>query len=234
MPSTFHAIVPAAGTGARFGACQPKQYLDLLGVPLIRHTLDVLCACERMHGVTVVLAPDDPFWADHDWSAISARLNVLRQGGETRAGSVRNGLEALLRAGAGENDWVLVHDAARPCLSPGHLQTLMQTLEDDPVGGLLAVPVADTLKRADSQSRVADTVPREDLWQAQTPQMFRLGVLREALQSFPAVTDEASAIEAIGLKPRLVAGDTANLKVTYPADLVLAAAILRAREQASE
>ena len=233
MSSTFHAIVPAAGTGSRFGASQPKQYLDLLGAPLIRHTLNVLCAETRIREVTVVLSPDDVVWDQHDWKNLSARLNVLRRGGETRADSVRNGLEALLATGASETDWVLVHDAARPCLSAQQLQALL-ALEDDPVGGLLAVPLADTLKRADKDERVAETIPRTDLWQAQTPQMFRVGVLREALDRFPAVTDEASAIEAMGLKPRLVAAGASNLKVTYPADLALAAAILCARENRSE
>ena len=131
---------------------------------------------------------------------------------------------------AAEDDWVLVHDAARPCLSREMLGGLLSELADDPVGGILAVPVADTVKRADAEQRVAATEPRDGLWQAQTPQMFRYGLLGDALQKCRDVTDEAGAVEALGLKPKLVRGDATNLKVTYPADLALAAMILRARK----
>jgi 2-C-methyl-D-erythritol 4-phosphate cytidylyltransferase len=227
MPRHF-AIVPAAGSGSRFGAGRPKQYLDLLGHPLIYHTIAGLLASPAIDRVWVVLAPDDKEWARHDWSELGPRLETLRCGGETRAASVRNGLQAAALVAA-EEDWVLVHDAARPCLSPAMIDVLFAELADDPVGGILAVPVADTLKRADSAQRVAATEPREGLWQAQTPQMFRYGRLRAALEKCSAVTDEAGAIEALGLKPRLVPGDATNLKVTYPADLALAAMILRGR-----
>ena len=153
----------------------------------------------------------------------------MRCGGETRAESVTNGLQAAAMA-ASDDDWVLVHDAARPCLSGEMLATLFADLADDPVGGLLAVPVADTLKRADAEQRVAATEPRDGLWQAQTPQMFRYGQLQKALKNCTQVTDEAGAIEALGLQPKLVRADATNLKVTYPADLALAALILRGRK----
>ncbi len=228
MPRHY-AIVPAAGSGARFGAEKPKQYLDLLGRPLIFHTLAALTAHPAIERVWVVLSPDDAEWSRHDWLALGPKLETVRCGGATRAASVTNGLRAAAMAAA-DDDWILVHDAARPCLSAAMLDALFAELADDPVGGLLAVPVADTLKRADAAQRVAATEPRDGLWQAQTPQMFRYGRLCEALENCPGVTDEAGAIEALGLAPKLVRGDATNLKVTYPADLALAAMILRARQ----
>ncbi len=228
MPRHY-AIVPAAGSGARFGAEKPKQYLDLLGRPLIFHTLAALTAHPAIARVWVVLSPDDAEWSRHDWLALGPKLETVRCGGATRAASVTNGLRAAAMAAA-DDDWILVHDAARPCLSAAMLDALFAGLADDPVGGLLAVPVADTLKRADAAQRVAATEPRDGLWQAQTPQMFRYGRLLDALENCPGVTDEAGAIEALGLAPKLVRGDATNLKVTYPADLALAAMILRARQ----
>src|SRR6185369_2775661 len=228
MPRHF-AIVPAAGSGSRFGAEKPKQYLSLLGRPLIYHALAALTACPEIDRVWVVLSPDDPYWPQYDWSELGSKLETVRCGGATRAESVGNGLRAAAMVAA-DDDWVLVHDAARPCLSAAMLAALFADLADDPVGGILAVPVADTLKRADSEQRVAATEPRDGLWQAQTPQMFRYARLSEALAKCSAVTDEAGAIEALGLKPKLVASDTTNLKVTYPADLALAAMILRGRK----
>ena len=228
MPRYF-AIVPAAGSGSRFGAGKPKQYLDLLGRPLIFHTLAALTACPAIERVWVVLSPEDRDWDRHDWSPLGAKLETVRCGGDTRAESVRNGLRAAAMV-ATDDDWVLVHDAARPCLSAAMLDTLFETLAADPVGGILAVPVADTMKRQDAEQRIAATEPRDGLWQAQTPQMFRYGLLSEALARCTAVTDEAGAVEALGLRPKLVRGDATNLKVTYPADLALAAMILRARK----
>ena len=228
MPRHY-AIVPAAGSGSRFGSEKPKQYLDLLGRPLIFHTLKALTACPDIERVWVVLAPDDPWWPRFDWSELGAKLETVRCGGATRAESVRNGLRAASTVAA-DDDWILVHDAARPCLSAAMLDALFAELSDDPVGGLLAVPVADTLKRADAGQRVAATEPRDGLWQAQTPQMFRYARLDQAFKTDMAVTDEAGAIEAMGLKPKLVRADSTNLKVTYPADLALAAMILRARK----
>ena len=227
MPRHF-AIVPAAGSGSRFGAQLPKQYLPLAGKPMIHHALAALCRCERIDRVWVVLSPDDAWWPTFDWTNLGAKLETVFCGGATRAESVANGLAAAETAAA-DDDWVLVHDAARPCLSQAVLAALCDQLADDPVGGLLAVPVADTLKRAGADQRVVATEPRDALWQAQTPQMFRYGVLLRALADHPGVTDEAGAIEAAGLKPKLVCADTTNLKVTYPADLRLAELILQGR-----
>ncbi|HEX6733596.1 MAG TPA: 2-C-methyl-D-erythritol 4-phosphate cytidylyltransferase [Azonexus sp.] len=228
MPRHY-AIVPAAGSGSRFGAEKPKQYLDLLGRPLIFHTLAALAACPAIERVWVVLAPDDPWWPRYDWSELGPKLETVACGGATRAESVGNGLRAAAMVAA-DDDWILVHDAARPCLDQAMLAALFAELAADPVGGILAVPVADTIKRADDAQRVAATEPRDGLWQAQTPQMFRYGLLRDALDGTRAFTDEAGAIEALGRKPKLVRGDATNLKVTYPADLALAAMILRARK----
>lgn len=223
------ALVPAAGTGSRFGARLPKQYLPLAGQPLIGHALTTLCAHPCIDRVVVVLSPDDLYWRSHDWSALGPKLMPVHCGGASRAVSVRNGL--LEVAGwARPDDWVLVHDAARPCLSSDLLDTLITALADDAVGGLLAVPVADTLKRADDDGRVERTVPREDMWQAQTPQMFRLALLQDALERRIDVTDEASAIEAAGHAPKLVESKVGNLKVTWPEDMQLAELILRTRE----
>ena len=228
MPRYF-AIVPAAGSGSRFGAEKPKQYLSLLGRPLIFHALAALIACREIERVWVVLSPDDPFWPQYDWSELGPKLETLRCGGETRAESVTNGLRAASMV-AQDDDWILVHDAARPCLSQAMLATLIGELTDDPVGGILAVPVADTLKRAGEAQRIAATEPRDGLWQAQTPQMFRYGLLTKALEKCCAVTDEASAVEALGLSPKLVRSETTNLKVTYPADLAMAGLILRGQK----
>ncbi|MEC5399525.1 2-C-methyl-D-erythritol 4-phosphate cytidylyltransferase [Uliginosibacterium sp. H1] len=230
---SFYAIVPAAGSGSRMGGGLPKQYLPLLGRPLLWHCLNTLAGVSRIQRVALVLSPDDAHWRDAAADMAGLRgLQPVFTGGATRADSVKAGLAAL-RDVANEGDWVLVHDAARACLSVAQVECLIDTLADDPVGGLLAVPVADTLKRADTGSRVVATVPREAMWQAQTPQMFRYGLLCEALERFPAVTDEAGAVEAMGLSPRLVAADATNFKVTYPQDLALAAQILQARRDAA-
>ncbi|MFV0663379.1 2-C-methyl-D-erythritol 4-phosphate cytidylyltransferase [Denitromonas sp.] len=223
------ALVPAAGGGTRMGRETPKQYLNLMGEPLLRHTLRVLCSVPQIERVYVVLSVGDQTWGRFDWSDLGDKLKPIYVGGPSRADSVLNGLRAI-RPDVRDGDWVLVHDAARPCLAPWHVDTLINTLDDDEVGGLLAVPVADTLKRADPQGRAVATVPRDSLWQAQTPQMFRYMMLRRALESARDVTDEASAIEAAGLRPRLVRGDPTNLKVTYPLDLHLAEWILQNRE----
>lgn len=227
----YFALVPAAGGGTRMAAgspnAVPKQYLPLLGHPLIRHALATLCAVPAIERVYVVLAGDDRHWQGFDFSALADKLAVLRCGGATRADSVANGLQAMAGEVAGD-DWVLVHDAARACLTVDHVSTLIREVGDDAVGGILAVPVADTLKREEN-GRIGATVPRERLWQAQTPQMFRHGMLLDALHRARAVTDEASAIEALGLHPRLVAADATNLKVTYPLDLHLAEWILSNR-----
>ena len=227
---SYFALIPAAGGGLRMGSHRPKQYLSLAGKPLIRHAIDALSAVAEIARIFVVLAPDDDLWSTFDWHAATPRIEVLGCGGATRAASVTNGLRALgdrLRP----DDWILVHDAARACLTPAQVRQLIHEVGDDPVGGLLAIPVADTLKRAHpGDRRVAATVSRADLWQAQTPQMFRYALLLEALESAPAVTDEAGAIEAQGLHPRLVAADATNFKITYPLDLQLAEWVLAHRE----
>jgi 2-C-methyl-D-erythritol 4-phosphate cytidylyltransferase len=221
----YWLIMPAAGSGRRFGAAVPKQYLELAGRAVIEHALEPFLADSRCRGVVVALDSGDQRFGD---------LPVTREprvqcvtGGAQRCDSVRNALAAIEGA---DEDWVLVHDAARPCLSRKDLDSLVATLADDPVGGLLATPLSDTLKRGDESHRVTDTPPRESLWRALTPQMFRLRLLREALVAAHAAgrepTDEAQAIEWAGYSPRLVAGRADNLKITSPADLALAAAVL--------
>jgi len=224
---SYFALVPAAGSGSRMGQAQPKQYLDLLGKPVIHHTLAALCSVAALETVFVVLSPEDDYWQTYDWSGFGDRLCVLRCGGDTRAHSVSNGLRAIQDRVAA-TDWVLVHDAARACLTAAHVEKLMAEAGADAVGGILGVPVADTLKRAAGQA-IEATVPRDALWQAQTPQMFRHGQLLQALEACPQVTDEASAIEFFGLHPRLVEADATNLKITYPLDLQLAGWILQNR-----
>jgi 2-C-methyl-D-erythritol 4-phosphate cytidylyltransferase len=225
------AIVPAAGQGSRFGAELPKQYVAVLGRPLLSWTLSALLAEPRIDGIVVALADGDRHWQELP-EASNPRVRRC-DGGERRELSVARGLEALSGL-AGETDWVLVHDAARPCLRAEDLDRLLTQLADDPVGGLLAAPVGDTLKRADDDGRAQETVPRAGLWRAYTPQMFRYGLLVRALRLCigrgHAVTDEASAIESLGLRPRLVAGRTDNIKVTNPADAALAEAILGRQE----
>ncbi|NMG03568.1 2-C-methyl-D-erythritol 4-phosphate cytidylyltransferase [Azoarcus taiwanensis] len=228
-PKRF-ALVPAAGIGSRMGGERPKQYLTLLGRPLIQHSLSVLCATPLIDKVFVVLSVADREWGRYDWSTLGPKLTPLFCGGASRADSVLGGLRAISNQ-TEQSDWVLVHDAARPCLAPWHVEKLVREVANEEVGGLLAVPVADTLKLADVQQHVIRTVPRDSLWQAQTPQMFRYVMLRRALEAAREVTDEASAIEAAGLHPRLVQGDATNLKVTYPLDLHLAEWILRNREE---
>ncbi|NWG87836.1 MAG: 2-C-methyl-D-erythritol 4-phosphate cytidylyltransferase [Hydrogenophilaceae bacterium] len=215
------ALLPAAGVGARMGANVPKQYLDLVGRPMIWHALRAFETHAAINRIYVVLSAADEYWQGYDWSGF-AKLAVLRCGGETRAQSVVNGLEAIA-AEVAEQDWMLVHDAARPCLSQALLDKLLAAVSDDAVGGILAAPIADTLKREGQGQRIQETVPRQGLWGAQTPQMFRYGLLREALRrAGNQVTDEASAIEHLGLSPLLVESDASNLKVTFPGDLEVA------------
>lgn len=224
----YYVLIPAAGNGSRMGGQQPKQYLSLLGKPLIHHTLSVFVTHPAITRIFVLLHPEDVVWPAGDMTVPDDKLQVLRCGGQTRAETVLNGLYALQDQIAPE-DWVLVHDAARPCLSRALLDHLLHALTEDPVGGLLAVPVADTLKRAGIDGRVARTESRDGLWRAQTPQMFRYALLCEALSRFGTSipTDEAQAVEALGHAPLLVPGDGHNLKVTYPEDLLMAELILR-------
>jgi 2-C-methyl-D-erythritol 4-phosphate cytidylyltransferase len=220
----YFALIPAAGKGARFGGATPKQYLPLHGRPLLWHAVAALARHPRVERVYVVLHPDDERFAREPWHELGA-VEGLKVGGATRAQSVRNALCAM--TGVDASDWVLVHDAARPCLSATMIDRLIEEVGDDAAGGLLALPLADTLKRADAQGRVAATEPRQDRWRAQTPQMFRHGALLSALERARDVTDDASAIEALGLRPRLVMGSELNLKVTFPEDLLLAELMLR-------
>lgn len=224
-------LVPAAGGGARFGGALPKQYALLAGVPVLAHTLARLREAVTPAATFVALAPDDLGF--ERMPGRPSDVTALRCGGATRAATVRAALAALAGKCA-DDDWVLVHDAARPCVPRDALARLLEHLRDDPTGGLLAIPVADTLKRADQDAdapRAVATVSRAGLWQAQTPQMFRYGVLRRAFADEDALacTDEAQAVEALGLAPRLVRGSPANIKITYPEDLALAAAILAAQ-----
>ncbi len=211
------------------GSVTPKQYAPLAGRPLIEHAVRRLCAHPRIAEVFVVLAPGDTRFGACDWSGCGDKLTALFCGGDTRAASVFNGLLAANDA-IDAADWVLVHDAARPCLQAADIDRLIAEVGDNDVGGLLAVPVADTLKRANAAGEVMQTETRDYLWRAQTPQMFRYRVLLEALRraDIAAVTDESSAVEQTGARPKLVQGGAANLKVTYPEDMALAELILKA------
>jgi 2-C-methyl-D-erythritol 4-phosphate cytidylyltransferase len=239
LSSTTHSapaiwgLVPAAGSGARMRAGMPKQYLPLLGRPVIQHTLERLCAHPRVRGVLVGLAPDDSHW-----SAASISLPKLLgtyAGGATRAHTVLNGLQALA-AHAAADDWVMVHDAVRPCLRLADLDALIAAALTSAGGALLALPVSDTVKRVDGSNLVLETVTRTNLWRALTPQMFRIDQLEAAVRTALArgveITDEASAIEAAGGQPLTVAGHPDNIKITMPQDLPLAELFLHQQERA--
>ncbi len=233
MSSARHwALVPAAGAGRRMGSTVPKQYLPLLGRPVIAHALTILLDHPRIDGVVVAIDARDEWWPTVVADLDAAKPLLSARGGAERCHSVLNGLETL-RERATPKDWVLVHDAARPCLTPTDLDRLLDELADDPVGGLLAAPVRDTLKQADLAGRIAATVDRSRLWHALTPQMFRLGMLHDALRAALArgllVTDEAAAMEAAGFAPRLIEGRADNLKITRPEDLALAEFFLSRR-----
>lgn len=223
-----HALLPCAGTGSRAGTEVPKQYQPILGLPMVLHTLNALRGVARLDRLVVVTAPGDAFWATG-----YPGVTTLPCGGGTRAESVFNGLQALLEQGTDPTDWVLVHDAARCLVTASMVNALINACQHDDVGGLLAIPLPDTLK-AEADGRVNATVDREGKWLAQTPQMFRLGALHAALkatapQGFAGVTDEASAMEMAGHRPLLVQGSARNFKITYPDDFALAEAIFRSR-----
>jgi len=229
MKTKIIVLVPAAGTGTRFGDAVPKQYLDISGHPLIFHTLLALTKVSRIDDITVVLSPDDNHWQNYqaDWTLLGSKVSTVRVGGNSRSLTVVNGLDAIAsRIGLGADDWVMVHDAARPCIRPELVEQFIDELESDSVGGLLALPLNDTIKFDDGNLRVEKTVSRERLWRAQTPQMFRSQLLSKALTMCPDATDEAQAIETMGHQPKLVMGDSANLKVTYAPDLKLARMLL--------
>ncbi len=220
----LHALLPCAGTGSRAGTAVPKQYQALGGQSLVHHTLAAMRGVSRLSTVLVAVAP-----GDRQLAGVPG-VTVSECGGATRAATVLGGLHALRAAGAADDDWVLVHDAARCLITTALVDRLIDACLDDPVGGLLAQPVADTLKRV-VEGRAEATIPREGLWQAQTPQMFRIGALAQALEAAgDAVTDEASAMEAAGHAPRLVPGSPHNLKVTWPEDFALAEALLAQRK----
>ncbi|HEU4603260.1 MAG TPA: 2-C-methyl-D-erythritol 4-phosphate cytidylyltransferase [Steroidobacteraceae bacterium] len=229
--SRFWLVMPAAGSSRRMGVSEkPKQYRELAGRHVIDWALAPFVSHPRCRGVVVALSPGDVFWGETEY-AVSSLVRVA-PGGAERADSVLSGLEEL-ESRAQPEDWVLVHDAARPCFSRHDLDGLLGELEHDEVGGLLAAPIVDTLKRADAEQRVYETVPRTALWRALTPQMFRYELLRTALRhavdSKVAVTDEAQAVELQGYRPKLVAGDADNIKITTPADLERALRILSSR-----
>ncbi|MDO8251827.1 MAG: 2-C-methyl-D-erythritol 4-phosphate cytidylyltransferase, partial [Rhodoferax sp.] len=216
----FWAVIPCAGTGSRSGAAGPKQYQLLAGKPMVMHTLAAFAGVARIARSAVVIAADDDFFQSQD-----ATVLIATCGGSTRATSVFNGLNFLLQHGAARHDWVLVHDAARCLVTPGQINALMDACAADEVGGLLAHKLPDTLK-SEIGGRVAGTLDRSDKWLAQTPQMFRLGALMDALRlAGDKVTDESSAMEAMGLHPLLVQGSAQNFKVTYPEDFALAEAV---------
>ncbi|QHE85728.1 2-C-methyl-D-erythritol 4-phosphate cytidylyltransferase [Hydrogenophaga sp. BPS33] len=223
-----HALLPCAGSGSRAGTEMPKQYQPIAGQAMVMHTLDALRAVARLDRCVVVIAPGDVFWASH-----AGGVTLARCGGSTRAETVFNGLQALRDQGADDHDWVLVHDAARCLVTPAQVDALIDACWPDAVGGLLALPLPDTLK-SEADGRVCATVDRAHKWLAQTPQMFRLGALHAALAAtaasgFAGVTDEASAMEMAGHRPLLVRGSAQNFKVTYPEDFALAEAVLRSR-----
>ncbi len=225
------AILPAGGFGTRFGTGRPKQFTLLCGQMLLVHAIHSLLQDPRVETVYVVLASGQ--YDELAWNQWQGRVRPLANAGETRADTVLNALDAL-HSELGPHDWVLVHDAARPCLSRIALVRLLDTVIADAVGGLLAVPVADTLKRQDDNGHVFETVSRDALWAAQTPQMFRYGLLHQALRQFRSHTDESSAMEAMGYAPLLVMGESTNIKVTYPNDLLLAEGVLTARKTLQE
>lgn len=220
------------------GSAQPKQYLLIRGRPVILHTLERLCHYPRLNGAMVGISSEDTYWQAHANEAerLTKFLGTYA-GGATRAHTVLNGLNALA-AHARNTDWVLVHDAVRPCVRLSDMDALVNAVELGKDGGLLALPVADTVKRANKENQVAETIPREGLWRALTPQMFRIGTLRAALERSLSrnseITDEATAIEAQGGRPQLVAGHPDNIKITLPGDLALAELFLKQQEKNSE
>ncbi len=215
------------------GGDTPKQFLHVAGKSLLGHAVDSLATDSRIERIFIVTMPEDPYSERISAMPGLEAAMVLPCGGATRANTVLNGLQAIEKLGVLDNDWVLVHDAARPCLSSDALNRLLEEVGSDVVGGILAVPVTDTLKRADVYSRSVITVPRGDLWQAQTPQMFRVGTLRNALMNanLENMTDEASAIEAAGMRPKLVMGERSNIKVTYTDDLPIVEWLLARRSE---
>lgn len=229
----YWAAVPAAGSGSRLGAGIPKQYLELRGRPILSWTLARLCAQPQIAGVAVALAADDRHWPACEFAAHPKIRTAV--GGAERAHSVLNCLRRLAQDAATE-DWVLVHDAARPCVRRGDIDALIAAVAEDATGGILALPVRDTLKRAGAGDRIEATVDRAGLWQALTPQLFRLGALTQAIEAAlgrgQLITDEAQAMELAGARPLLVRGHSDNIKITHGDDLALAELFLGRQEEA--
>ncbi len=232
MSANYWAIIPAAGIGKRMGSDIPKQYLSLHDRTIIEHTLQRLSQIDLLKGIVVAIAEGDPWWPELSIE-ISKPLKVVK-GGAERCHTVQNALQAL-RGECTADDWVLVHDAARPCVRTGDIRLLINTLSQHDVGGLLGMPVRDTMKRADEKNRITQTVERNGLWHALTPQMFRYGVLSHALDKALAdqflVTDEASAMEHAGYTPLMVEGHGDNIKITRPEDLTLAGFYLQNQQE---
>jgi 2-C-methyl-D-erythritol 4-phosphate cytidylyltransferase len=229
-----HALIPAAGRGTRYGGDRLKQYLPILGQAVMTHSIKAFQFHPLISSVTVVLAKDDQLFESAVGSMSTSVGRVT--GGETRAESVRNGLRYLIEQYSG-SDWVLVHDAARPCLSDASLDRLLDQGLGSTDGAILAMPVGDTLKRAGATQEIVSTVDRRDLWAAQTPQLFCVETLANAIdaasQAGCEVTDEASAMEFAGYHPKLVMGSAANIKITHASDLAVAEALLKRKGQTS-
>lgn len=228
----FWAVIPAAGTGMRMDSAIPKQYLALAGRTVIEHVLSCFLSYPRVVGITVAVASNDSYWRQYLPRSQVKPVRVI-EGGKERANSVLNALVSL-RDELSEDDWVLVHDAVRPCLHPGDIDRLVRTLAQDPVGGILATPLADTVKRVDEDNMISETPVRQGLWRAFTPQMFRYGLLMTALEAALKLghlpTDEAAAMEAQHKgQVRVVEGRGDNLKITRPEDIAIAEAILSQR-----
>ena len=214
----FHIIIPAAGSGSRMGLDQPKQYLKIHKQTFIERVIRVFENIPLVDSIHIALKPKDDLWNTLNLS-LSSKVNVHYCGGESRAKTVLNTLETI-KTHMNDSDWILVHDAARPGVQEKDVIHLIETLKNDPVGGLLAYPIADTIKKSDKEDRVIDSPLRDYLWQAQTPQMYRYKMLIDALKSFDGIpTDESQAIERLGMKPKLIKGDFKNFKVTYQEDL---------------
>jgi 2-C-methyl-D-erythritol 4-phosphate cytidylyltransferase len=226
----YYALIPAAGNGARFGGGAPKQYSKVNGKSLLLHSIERLAASIPLQQTYVAITAHDR-WFDAEIGDTPG-VSALRCGGATRGETVRNALRML--TDVADDDWILVHDAVRPCIDHDSLVRLRETLVRDDVGGLLALPIVGTLKREDGEGRSIGTEPRDGLWRAQTPQMFRYRILQDALANPAAAhcTDDAQAVEMLGAKPRLVLGNPTNLKITYPDDLMLAAAIMSLQSRA--
>ena len=230
----IHVLIPAAGTGVRYGGDTLKQYLPLDGKAVLAHSINVFRFHPMISSITVILAENDQLFETAVGKLASAVNTVT--GGETRAHSVRNGLKYLAEHHS-RNDWVLVHDAARPCLSSSRLEKFLEQGLASESGAILAMPIRDTLKRGDETGEIVATVDRRGLWAAQTPQLFRIGELAAAIDAAHAagrvLTDEASAMEFTGVRPLLVMGSAANIKITYSSDLAIAEALLARRELGS-